>query len=47
MIIINTIILQEMAANVINSTTLGPRVAVELEPIVCVLCAKALYIFTY
>ena len=25
-----------MAANVINPTTLGPRVAVELEPEVCV-----------
>ena len=26
-----------MAANVINSTTLGPRVAVKLEPDVCVI----------
>ena len=35
----STITLQERAANVINSTTLGPRVAVELEPNVCV-CGK-------
>ena len=38
----NTITLQERAANVINSTTLGPRVAVELEPNVCVVKSKAL-----
>ena len=35
-IITDTITVQERAANVINSTTLGP---VELEPIVCV-CDK-------
>ena len=32
--------LQERAANVMSSTTLGPRVAVELEPIVCVMKIK-------
>ena len=37
-ITMSTITLQERAANVINSTTLGPRVAVELEPNVCVCC---------
>ena len=41
-IIISAIALQEMAANVINSTTLGPRVAVELDPNVCVVKSKAL-----
>ena len=35
-ITISTITVQEMAANAINSTTLGPRVVVELEPNVCV-----------
>ena len=35
-IIKRTITVQEMEANVINSTTPGPRVAVELEPNVCV-----------
>ena len=38
-IITNTITVQERAANVINSTTLGP---VELEPIVCVMKSKTL-----
>ena len=33
------ITLQERAANIINSTTLGSRIAVELEPNVCV-CGK-------
>ena len=33
---LSTIIPQERAANTINSTTLGPRLAVELEPNVCV-----------
>ena len=32
MIVPSTITVQEMAPNVINSTTLCPRVAVELEP---------------
>ena len=31
-----------MIANVINTTTLGPRAAVELEPNVCVVKSKAL-----
>ena len=35
-IITATITVQARAANVINSTTLGPRVAVELESNVCV-----------
>ena len=35
-ITISTITVHERAAKVINSTTLGPRVAVELEPNVCV-----------
>ena len=34
-IITDTITVEERAANVINSTTLGPRVAVELDPNVC------------
>ena len=32
----------EMAANIINSSAFGPRVAVELEPNVCVVKSKAL-----
>ena len=36
MITISTITVHERAANTINSTTLGPRLAVELEPNVCV-----------
>ena len=32
MIVLSTITVQERAPNVINSTTLCPRVAVELEP---------------
>ena len=32
----STIVPRERAANVINSTTPGPTVAVELEPIMCV-----------
>ena len=40
MIKMSTIALQEKAANVINSTTLGPWVAVELEPNVCVVKSK-------
>ena len=35
-ITMSTITVQERAANTINSTTPGPRVAVELEPNVCV-----------
>ena len=42
MIVTATITAQEMAANVINSTTLGPKVAVELEPIVCMMKSKTL-----
>ena len=38
----STITLQEMEANVINSTTLGPRVAVEFEPDVCVVKLKTI-----
>ena len=38
----NTITVQERAANVINSATPGPRVVVELEPNVCVVKSKAL-----
>ena len=37
----STITLRERAANVINSTTPGPKVAVELEPNVCVVKSKA------
>ena len=40
----STITLQERAANAINSTTLGTRVAVELEPNVCVKTLKVLQI---
>ena len=46
-IVINTIILQEMAANVISSTTLCPRIAVEMEPNVCVIKSKALKSVTH
>ena len=41
MIIVMTMILEEMAANVISSTKLGPRVAVEMEPNVCVVKSKS------
>ena len=40
-ITMSTITLQERTANVINATTLGPRVAVELEPNVCVCVVKS------
>ena len=40
MIVLSTVTVHEMAANVINSTTLCPRVAVELEPNVCVVKLK-------
>ena len=33
---VGKVVPQETAANVINSTMLGPRVVVELEPNVCV-----------
>ena len=39
LIVLSTITVQERAPNVINST-LGPRVAVELEPDVCVVKLK-------
>jgi len=42
MITTATILDQERAANIINSTTLDPGVAVELEPNVCVVKSKAL-----
>ena len=41
-IVMNTILLHEKAANIINSTASGPRVAVKLEPNVCVVKSKAL-----
>ena len=43
----STITTQERAASVMNSTTLGLRVAVELEPNVCVVKSKAVYIKGY
>ena len=41
-IVISTIKPHETIASVINSATPGPRVAVELEPNVCVVKSKAL-----
>ena len=38
----STITLQEMEANVINSTMLGPRVTVEFEPDMCVVKLKTI-----
>ena len=46
-IITDTITVQERAANVMSSTTLGPRVAVELEPIACVMKSKVLNFVTH
>ena len=40
MIVLSTTTVQERAPNVINSTTLCPRVAVELKPNVCVIKLK-------